>query len=253
MQFRCLIGLGGGIMLDPVDTLGLPVSLGGPDISGQPLFREYYGQLFAVTGYEEVSSRLGSGDGGPEKRHIIEVGSQLKLRQCLIGRFDSDWTDEPIVDAAFALLDYQVAAFTWIQLNYLLQEMVRGMGVSKTILSVGTQCVLETLEESIKRGELDDNERVIEAVFRLGVNRSELSQFSPGVLVLIPEIVATSARFRAQLDETLLRMAAALEAAKKRSEEDAAVLMRQLTQSEALQLLYEQWQKAQLAAEADAH
>jgi hypothetical protein len=48
-------------------------------------------------------------------------------------------------------------------------------------------------------------------------------------------------------------MAAALEAAKKRSEEDAAVLMRQLTQSEALQLLYEQWQKAQLAAEADAH
>ncbi|MFZ1654552.1 MAG: hypothetical protein WAT84_01840 [Candidatus Moraniibacteriota bacterium] len=146
MQFR-VISSGNTVSLYPLplDPRVPPLVLGGSQGLIAPLFPEFSRQLFAVTGYEDVPSRLGSGEGGPEKRHIIEVGSQLKLRQCLIGRLASDWADEPVVDVAFALLDYQVAAITWIQLKYLLQEMVRGMGVSgTTTLNVGTPCSLYT-------------------------------------------------------------------------------------------------------------
>ncbi|QQR78993.1 MAG: OmpH family outer membrane protein [Candidatus Moraniibacteriota bacterium] len=257
MQFR-VISSGNTVSLYPLplDPRVPPLVLGGSQGLIAPLFPEFSGQLFAVTDYEEVSSRLGSGDGGPEKRHVVEYERPPQLKLLLFGRLASDWTGVPIVDQVFVWLDGQQSEpFTWIPLDQLFHKVVEKLGaLSSTTLSIGTPCALEVLEATVRNGGLDDSHvGVIEAVLRLGVQQTKLSQYVPRILALIPEIVATSARHREQLDETMRKMAAELDAAKQKYDEDFAALMCQRTRSEALQFHYEQWQKAQLAAEADAH
>ncbi|MGB4943086.1 MAG: hypothetical protein WBO92_03160 [Candidatus Moraniibacteriota bacterium] len=109
------------------------------------------------------------------------------------------------------------------------------------------------LESIVRSGELDGYAGgVIEAVLRLGVQQNELSQSAPRVLALIPETIATSTRRREQLDETMQKMAAALDAAKQKYDEDVAALMRRRMELEALLFHYQEWQKAQSVIKVSA-
>ncbi len=238
MQFRVMMS-GNTISLDPLplDPKVPPLILGGAQAMIVPPLSEFVGQLFAVTTYEGVTPSLG---------YTIEYEPQPRLRRCLIGRLALEWADMPIIDTVMSLVDERDESPTWIQLDRLLRKTVEGSVMSQlTVLSVGTQRVLEILEASVKRGEFDVYEKAIEAVLRLEVTQSELMQHAPHILALIPEIVEASTRHREQLDATLRTMAEAQKAAEKRYEENVAAFMRDRTMMEAFLYLHQSWLRAQ--------
>lgn len=248
MQFRVMKGSGNTLALYsyPLNQNVPPLIFGGSQGIMVPIFLEYVGQLCAVTVSETAPFHLEHVSGGPMKRYLIEGMRQPKRAQLSVGRLASDWTDVPIVDTGFQWLgDQQRVELSWISLDRLLHQAIDESVVLMSItLSLGTECVLGVLEEIVRNDELENGaEEIVEAILKLDVSQSALSQSAPSILALIPQVIATAKRHLTQLDDALREMAAAQEAAKQQYENNCAVIVRQRMRREALGFLYEKWKQ----------